>query len=168
MPGAQFHWRVNNLAAGTVSSFGLFTAGPASGRYADAVEVSATSAKGTASATITVEIVTRLEAKARLLDSVVIYPPEVIVGTGQNMGLGVLGWDERGRFIQNLQFQWSMADPRAGSVNQLGFFNASPTPGRYPNAIEGTVSQDTPQGVVERRAFASVTVALRMVVRSSE
>lgn len=157
--GAQFHWRVNNPAAGTVSSSGLFTAGPASGRYADAVEVSATSAKGTASATIAVEIITRVEAEARLLDSVVIYPSAVAIKPGQNMGLGVLGWDERGRFIQNLRFQWSMADPRAGSVNQLGFFNASPTPGRYPNAIEVTVSQDTPQGVVEKRAFASVTVS---------
>ncbi|MBI4282448.1 MAG: DUF4012 domain-containing protein [Chloroflexi bacterium] len=157
--GAQFRWWVNNPAAGTVSSSGLFTAGPAQGRYVGAVEVQATSAKGTVSATITIEIVTRLEAEARLLDSVVIYPSEITVKPGANMGLGALGWDVQGRFVQNLRFDWSMADPSAGSVNQLGFFKASPISGRYPNAVQVIVSQDTPNGVLESRVFASVTVS---------
>ena len=156
---AQLSWHINNPAAGTISSSGLFIAGPARGHYADAVQISATSPKGTAFANITIEIITQVEAQARFLDSVIIYPAQLTVRPGQIVGLGALGWDSRGRFVQSIQFQWSMADSQAGTIDQFGFFNATQIPGSYPNAIEMMASQDTPQGLRERQTFASVTVS---------
>ena len=121
--------------------------------------MSAESAKGYAVASTTVEIITRSEAEDRILDSVILYPSEITVRPAQTVGVGALGWDKRSRFVQNLQFQWSMADPGAGTINQFGFFKASSIPGHYPDAIEVIVSQDTPEGPQESRALASVTVS---------
>ncbi|MDA0989036.1 MAG: hypothetical protein O2783_07975, partial [Chloroflexi bacterium] len=156
---AQLQWAVHNPVAGTISSSGLITGGAVPRTYSGVVEVSATSAKGNASTSTTVSIVTRSEAEERILDSVIVYPSNITVRPGQTTGLGALGWDKRSRFVQNLQFQWSMADPEAGTINQFGFFKASSIPGHYPYAIEVTVSQDTLEGPLQSRALASVTVS---------
>ena len=156
---AGLSWRVKDPLAGTISATGLFNAGLANGRYSDVVEVTATSAKGWTSATTGVEILTANEAETRQLDSVILYPSQITVRPGQTVGIGALGWDSQGRFVQNLQFKWRMAETEAGTVNQFGFFEASSTPGRFINAIEVIVRQITPEGVVESRAFASVTVS---------
>ena len=157
--GAELHWAVSNPAAGTISSSGLFTGGAVPGTYSSVVEVSATSAKGNASTSTTVSIVTRSEAEERVLDFAIVYPSNITVRPGQTTGLGALGWDKRSRFVQNLRVLWSMADPEAGTINQFGFFKASSIPGHYPDAIEVTVSQDTLEGPLQSRALASVTVS---------
>jgi hypothetical protein len=156
---AQIQWTIRNPAAGTISPSGLFTSGTMPGTYPGVVEVSATSSKGNALTSTTVNIVTRFEAEERLLDSVVVYPSDITVRPGQTAGLGALGWDKRSRFVQNLQFAWVMVNPEAGTINQLGFFKASSTPGHYPDAIEVTVNQDTPKGPRQSRALASITVS---------
>ncbi|MBF8267712.1 MAG: uncharacterized protein HW388_1220 [Dehalococcoidia bacterium] len=155
----RFRWRVKDSFAGAITSSGLLTAGLAPGTYLDAVEVSVISAKGTTTATASVTIVSREQAETRLLSSVVVYPADITVRPGQVVGLGALGWDEEGRFVQNLQFKWSIAKPSAGSVDQLGFFTASQASGPYPGAIRVVAIQDTPQGALEREAFVSVTVS---------
>lgn len=154
----SFQWRVTNPLVGTVTPSGLFTAGPSPGIYQDAVEVSAVSFDGTVTTTANVTIVTQIQGQTRLLDSVVVYPSEISVRPGQVVGLGALGWDNKGRFVQNLSFRWSMNRPEAGSVVQAGFFAAGAEPGRYPNAVRVVATQDTPDGTVKREAFVSVVV----------
>ena len=44
-------------------------------------------------------------------------------------------------------------------MNELGFFTASSTPGHYPEAIEVLARQDSPVGLLEKRAFASITIS---------
>lgn len=156
---AKLHWRVSNPAVGTISPTGSFVASSLTGVYFEGVQVSATSAKGNASASTTVTILTRSEAEYLILDSVIVYPPAISVRPEQTVGLGALGWDKRSKFVQNLQVQWSMSNPEAGSINQFGFFKAAAISGNYPDSIEVTVTQDTPNGPLVKRALASVTIS---------
>ncbi|MEE9199563.1 MAG: hypothetical protein V3U26_07195 [Dehalococcoidia bacterium] len=155
----QLRWVVADSLAGTISSSGLFTGGDLLGSYPDAVQVSAISGGATATASASVEVVSPAQAEARLLDTVVVYPSEITVRPGQIVGLGALGWDDRGRIVQSVQMRWDMVEPAAGDVDQFGFFTSSRTPGEYPAAIEVTAVQDTPEGPRERRAVVSVTVS---------
>ena len=84
---AELHWRIKNPTAGSISATGLFTAGLPVGRYEDAVEVTAISPRGTASAGTSVEIVTEHEAQSRQLDSVILYPSEMILRPDQVVGI---------------------------------------------------------------------------------
>ena len=156
--GSRLVWKVNDPSAGTITSPGLFTAGSTTGLYPGVVEVSTFSATRIATATVGVAVVSQAEAEARRLNSVALYPPDITVRPGQVVGLGALGWDDRGQLVQNLEFLWSMDQPAAGSVDQLGAFTASQAPGRYPNAIRVVATQDTHQRRVEHQAFISVTV----------
>ena len=158
LENANFRWFVRNLSAGTITPTGLFTAGSIFGAYPDSVLVSAGSGNGIVTAISSVEIVSSAQAETRLLDTVVTYPREITVLAGQIVGLGALGWDNRGRFVPNLQITWSMANTDAGSVDQFGFFTASHLPDEYPDAIQVSAVQNTPQGLRERREFVSVTI----------
>jgi hypothetical protein len=155
----HFRWRVRNSYAGDITSSGLFTAGASPGTYLDTVEVSVVSTWGTTITNASVTIIRRDQAEARLLSSVIVYPSDITVRPGQVVGLGALGWDASGRFVQNLRLNWSIVEPGAGNVDQFGFFSASDGPGPYPNAIRVTAIQQTPQGSIEREAFVSVTVS---------
>ena len=155
----EFRWQVKDALVGNISSAGLFTAGTRTGIYLEAVEVSITTGNGSIAATANLEVVSEQEARSRLLDFVVVYPPKITVRPGQVVGLGALGWDARSRLVQGLQFSWGMTDNAAGTVDQFGFFTASQAPGQYPDSIQAVVTQDTPQGSVEGLGFISVTVS---------
>jgi hypothetical protein len=155
---ADFQWQVKDASVGTITSTGLFTAGVRPGMYMDVVEVSVITGSGPITANANVEVVSDLEAQTRLLDFVVAYPSNITVRPGQVVGLGALGWDERSRLVQGLRFTWGMTNAAAGSVDQFGFFTASQVSGRYPDSIQVTATQDTPQGKIEIRSFISVKV----------
>lgn len=154
-----FQWNLKNATAGALNPTGLFTAGDALGTYQDSIEVIASSGGRMAAATVSVEIVQPGDETTRTLDTVVVIPGELIVRPGQTAGVGALAWDTQGRFVPNVQFRWNIRDPRAGSVDQLGFFTASDTHGQYPDAIIVTASQETPNGKTERQSYVSVTIA---------
>ena len=155
----HFRWQVRNSTAGSITPSGLFTTGPTPGTYLDQVSVSVVTTVKTTTTAANVTIISRAMAEARLLNSVVVYPSDVTVRPGQVVGLGALGWDDRGRFVQNLRFRWSVLEPSAGSVDQFGFFTASQAPGTYPAAIRVTAVQQSPQGEIEREAFVSIVVS---------
>ena len=157
--GANFDWRVKDPGVGVEDSKGLFSAGLETGAFPDSIEVEATAGGGSASSTASLIITDEPELDERVLQTLVVYPPQINVRAGQIIGLGAVGWDESGRFVQALDFRWTMAEARAGKVDQFGFFTTALAAGDYPDAIEVTATQGEGEAAVSKRVFVSVTIS---------
>ncbi len=155
---ARFQWRVANPAVGSISQSGLLSIGQTPGRYVDVVQVSTRVGSQLFQASATVEVFSQQANAVGKLQTLVVYPKQLIVQPGQTVGIGALAWDEAGRFIQNLTFVWAMSEPRAGAVDNVGFFTGGRIPGDYPDAITLVATQQTAEGPVQQRATVSVSV----------
>lgn len=157
IPQAKVEWKAHP-EAGRISSAGLFASSKVPGIYRDAIEAKVTHRSMVIVESASVEIVDPAVSAARALQTVAVYPASIALLPGQVAGLSALGWDEQGQFVQGLRFTWSVADPRIGQVDRLGFFTAGTSPGVYPKGVSVTAIQETAQGLIERQAFVAVTV----------
>ncbi len=158
--GVQLQWRMRDPNAGSVNNVGFLLGGLIPGVYPGALEVIVTQEVNGETVTLVIQTTVKivLSLGQRLLSFVGVYPSTVTVRPGQFIGLGALGWDGQGRFIPGLQFDWSMEDPKAGSIDVFGFFTAGGTPADYPNAIRVRAIHTTSQDTILRENFVSVTI----------
>ncbi len=156
----RMEWRVVAPEVGTITPDGLFEAGSTPGVYPFSVEVTAVQANGGQErrTTETTSVAIARDSVQRQLSNVTIYPTQITVRPGQFVGLGALSWDAQGQSIPQIDMQWSVASQAVGTIDRLGFFQASSNTGDYPNAIKVTATQDTPDGRITREAFASVVI----------
>ena len=157
IPQAKVAWKARG-EAGRISDSGLFTAAKVPGLYRDAVEATVTFREVSITDVASLEILDPVSISARTLHTIGVYPSQIVVLPGQVVGLSALGWDERGQFVQNIRFHWTIADPRIGHINSIGFFTAGAQIGEYPNGITVTVVQETSGNRIERQAFISVSI----------
>ena len=157
---AQLSWQVLQAEAGAISQDGVFTAGQRIGTYSLTIQVKASQSVAGGTIVVTDQasvIITRAEGQAPL-NLLTVYPEEVSIDAGTSLGIGALGWDERGRLVPGLALEWQMANPTAGTIDKLGFFRASQTPGMYAGAIRVTGTQQTGAGTVVKEALVDVEV----------
>lgn len=156
--GAAVRWRVENPVVGSITDRGLFTAGNNAGRFPDAVVVDIVGDPELPPVSADVIVSKTGSLGAGPLKALGIYPPDIVVRPGQLVGLGAIGWDSRGRFVQNISLAWEMADPMAGSVDEFGFFLATEVAGQYPKAVLVTATQNHLGATIEVTGSVSVTV----------
>lgn len=164
---ARLQFRVRNQAVGAISQNGLLLVGQTAGLYNDVVEVTARDGERLIQALGSVEVLRGQAGLAGRLQNLVVYPRTVIVQPGQTVGLGALGWDETGRFVQNLEFRWVVSNPAAGRIDQFGFFTGGAAPEAFPDVITVTATQRGATPPAQLSATVSVIVRVESVGSSA-
>ena len=152
-------WTVPDASVGSVDASGLFTAARGQGTDSGTVVVSVDGGGDRIAASATVEVTESLPGEVRTLDRVAPYPPSATVRADQFIGLAALAWDDRERWVRDVEWEWSVVDDRAGEIDRFGFFTASARVGTYPDAVRVTAMQRTGGVILRRYAFVTVTVA---------
>ena len=67
-----------------------------------------------------------------------VEPSSFVIQAGESRSMRARGFDANGLEIPLFLTQWTLADPRAGQIDQGGFFTAGDEPGRYEAAIRVT------------------------------
>ena len=131
-------WEVVQDGVGEIDPFGSFNATGLPGIYESAVR-----------ATVTQKLDGELITKSAFVDIIIIglltdvsVDPDLATTTvGERVHFSALGFDENGLAIPGLMVRWRLANPDVGSIDPLGNFTASATPGLYTDAIIATVTQ---------------------------
>lgn len=155
---AEIRWTVSDDLVGSVDASGLFTAARKQRIRTGAVVASVGEGGSRAAGSATVEVTESLPGEVRTLDSVVPYSLSVTVRAGRFIGFAALAWDDRQRWVRDVDMEWSLVDDRAGEIDRFGFFTASASVGTYPNAVRVEATQRTGGVILRREAFVTVTV----------
>ncbi len=135
-------WQLVNPAVGRLGEFGELLAQGPPGTYRGAIQVTVRQEHETGTiirlATADVVIVGTLER-------VELDPALITVGEKKIIRFRARGYDENGIGIPGLSFQWEVTDHRAGTINRLGIFVASATPGEYRDVVRVTAIQRRPR-----------------------
>lgn len=162
VPNLDLRWKLLVPAAGQVDNLGFFTAADTPGSYPDAIELTAIQETPAGivrqRATVSVNIMETL--RSGVLDQVVVVPRQVLAKPGQPLTFVARGFDQTGQRLDNLDFEWEVAEPDAGKLPRPGSFIAGDKTGTYPQAIVVVGRQKTPQGLVQATATATVTVTV--------
>ena len=132
------NWSVA-AGGGSISTAGLFTAGPAAGTYPNTVVASVGSIA--ASATVTVS--------AGILASITITPSATTLATSGTQQFTAGGWDANGNTVA-ITPTWSVV-ASGGTIGSTGLFTAGTVAGTFTNTVAATV------GSVSGRASVTVT-----------
>ncbi len=136
---------------GTIDATGLFTAGPTSGTFVDAIKVTATQLGNptTKSDTAGVKI-----AVLGVLDKIVVSPDKATVIVGGNQQFTAIAKDAFNQTISTgVTYQWSFTG--VGGIDQTGKYQAGVVPGAATVTVKAT--QVTPT-TTEKITQATVTV----------
>jgi len=125
---------------GEINGSGMFTAGTATGLFANTVVATVGTISGRASITVT----------PGPLATITLVPNPVTLAITTTQQFVAVGRDAAGNIVQ-LAPSWSILDG-GGTVNQAGFFTAGNTPGTYTNTV-----QVSDGGI---KAFATVNVTV--------
>lgn len=155
----RIRWTVSGASVGSVDASGLFTAARGRGMQDGTVVASVGDGGDRIAASATIEVTESLPGEARMLGRAVPYPSSVTVRAGQFIGLAALAWDDRERWVRDVEWEWSVVDDQAGEIDCFGFFTASAKVGTYPDAVRVTATQRTGGVILTRDAFVTVTVA---------
>ncbi len=140
-------WSVSDEYAGSITSEGIFTAGEIVGYFPDVVEARATQDGLVRTATTSVRI------SPGPLEQMVIAPDPAEMGMEMTQQFVVVGADEYGNLISDLNFNWSVQSG-GGTIDSTGLFTAGNTHGTY----NDTVKVEATHGGVTQSATADVTV----------
>ena len=111
---------------GTISSGGVFTAGPTAGTFPNTVMVSSGGMSATATVTVTVAP----------LASITVSPTPVSLGVGTTQQFTAVGRDAAGNIVP-ITPVWSLT-AGGGAVNGSGMFTAGATLGTFTNTVRAT------------------------------
>jgi hypothetical protein len=131
-------WSVIN-GGGTINGAGLFTAGTASGTYANTVQASSGGIAGTATVTVT----------PGPLATIIVTPNPVTLAQGAAQQFVATGRDASGNVVA-ITPVWAVT-AGGGTISTTGNFTAGTTPGTFTNTVRAT------SGTVSGSATVTVT-----------
>ena len=142
------NWSVA-AGGGTITSGGLFTAGPTAGTYLNSVVASVGSISASATVTVT----------AGTLASITITPRTATLATNATQQFTAAGKDANGNPVAIAPI-WSVV-ASGGSINSTGLFTAGTVAGTFPNTVAATVGSVSSRASVTVSAgvVASITIA---------
>ena len=100
----------------------------------------------------------RMQSPVVKAESIRVSPNSVAADPSERVQLSAEAFGSRGQLIQDVDFVWSIADPRAGSISGQGLFVASGAAGVYNNAVSVTTFQNTPLGISTVESSVTVTI----------
>ena len=100
----------------------------------------------------------RVQSPVVKAESIRVSPNSVAADPSERVQLSAEAFGSRGQLIQDVDFVWSIADPRAGSISGQGLFVASGAAGVYNNAVSVTTFQNTPLGISTVESSVTVTI----------
>ena len=109
----------------------------------------------TASATADVVIAAQT---APQLTTVRIIPNHIFLSPGETTLLSSAAYDQQGRELPGVRFNWQLVDEVAGTITRGGVFVAGFTPGTFRDAI--TVVANSPVGAERERTTSSASVTV--------
>ena len=133
---------------GTINGTGMFTAGPVTGTFANAIKASSGAISATATITQT----------AGPLAAITVIPNPIVLNTGAAQQFTATGKDANGNAVAFTPV-WSVANG-GGAIDASGMFTAGNTPGTYSNTVTATSGalSGTATVVVTAGPVASITV----------
>ena len=161
----QLRWRVLDPAIGTLTENGQLQASENPGVYRDAVEVAITLPPSnggpgqelTARATVAILEEPDTSTTPGTPARIAIFPEQVVLSPGESTRLIIVGLDENGRPLADLDVQWSL-NPELGEVTPFVEVKAGKAPGIYRQAIQAVVTVKTDSGVITREVSADLTI----------
>jgi hypothetical protein len=148
IPDLTYFWAVV-AGGGTISNTGLFTAGNATGTYANTIQVIAVQGSIIKAAHASVTIT----GAPGPLDHVVISPSSATMAVGGTRQFTAQGQDANNVSIPGLTYFWAMV-AGGGTISNTGLFTAGNATGTYANTIQVIAVQ----GSIIKAAHASVTM----------
>ena len=156
IPGVGFVWEVNDPRLGRVNEIGYLTVEGEPGDFEGAVTVTAIWEGVKTSETTDVTIL-RTPKEDDFL-KLQILPQRFLLDPGDRLKLRAVALNGLGEMVAGTQLRWSVADPRAGTVDGIGMFVAGDTPGVYTEAIRVQAVVPGERGIARAEDFASVVV----------
>ena len=92
------------------------------------------------------------------IERIDVAPSSVVADVGERVKMAAQAFGSDGLLLDDVDFVWSITDPRAGSMSREGIFRAGNAPGAYKEAITATGVLNTPSGI--QHAIAEVTVTV--------
>lgn len=86
-------------------------------------------------------------------------PRHVILSSGETIGMSAVAFDQEGRQIKGVSFNWQGVDPEVGSITSSGVLRAGFTKGTFKDALVVTAQPPAGMGPGLVQGTASVTVA---------
>ena len=98
-------------------------------------------------ASASVLITSDAEESAGHVQSLEVSPRSIVVDQEESLGLSARAFDLAGQTLDDVEFIWTLSDPRAGVLTRKGGFRSGRTPGIFTDAISVVGVQNTPAGV---------------------
>ena len=92
------------------------------------------------------------------IDTIKVSPSSLVADPGDTIQLSAQALGAGGQPIPNVDYIWTVVDPRAGNVTREGRFQAGAVPGVFDEAVSVTALQNTPFGIQHQSASVRVVV----------
>ncbi|MCH8205919.1 MAG: hypothetical protein IH956_02830 [Chloroflexi bacterium] len=125
---------------------------------AGAVELAPRTETISKSSNASVLIIPRADDLAIKISTVRPFPASIVLEPGEVVVLDAEAFGPAGEPLSEVDFVWTVADPRSGVIRAERQFQAGSTPGVYNGAVTLTGIQNTPQGI--QFAAEAVTVVV--------
>ena len=158
--GTQLRWEMVNHVAGKIDGNGNFVAGNVPGIYPESIKVEAMipSENGFVKTYDYSSVVVRNIPKLGPLEYIEIIPNSIVAQPNSTIIIRAYGKDENGRTVENSKVDWQILNDAIGTIDELGIFKSSLTPGIYPKALEISLTQNSDSGVIEKKSNIDVTI----------
>lgn len=160
IPTLRFEWRMEDPQAGSIDELGFFTAGDTLGEYSNAIRVTATqpTPDGDTVRDNFISVVIGEDTDAGIVRNVEIIPKSVFLEPGDGISFSVHAFDGSSRPVEDVEFTWTVADPQAGVIDDLGALTAGSQLGHYSESVQVVATQTLPEGEVQVVDAAHVTI----------
>ena len=98
------------------------------------------------------------ERKTPPVKSIEISPNPVVVDPGDGIQLSAQAFGPEGQPLSDVEFVWTTADLKAGTITRDGEFQAANRPGAFENSISVMGIQNTPDGIKYAQESISITI----------
>lgn len=92
------------------------------------------------------------------ISRVEVAPSSIVLDRGESIALEARAFGPEGQLLTDVEFVWTVVDPRAGNIGNNGEFQAGPAPGVYNHSVSVTGVQNSIKGLKYASATAPVTI----------
>ena len=157
IPGVSLVWSLNDARLGRLNEIGYLTVEGDEGIYPEGVSVTGIWAGVRMLASTDINVVSAPEADDIL--NVHALPQRFFLESGDRLQLRAVALNGLGELVAGTELRWTMADPRAGTIDGAGDFIAGGEPGIYTEAVKLEAVVPGERGFVRATDFASVVVS---------